>query len=670
MIEQNPGVFLFDDIRVEPGTFRVFKAGETIQLEPKTFRLLIFLIANQGRLVEKEELLDTVWDGAHVTENALTREIAKLRKTLGDDSKSPKYVQTVHTRGYRFIAELRELDEGNGRVTQVTPFSQAADAAVAEAGRESAVAQGRPESLRAESFPQPADINDSLSASLPRSKQGQTSWVSPATIAIAGVLMVGLVAGIVWWKRHRETALSQPPPSTTSVAVLPFKASGEGGEGDDAYLGVEIADSLTTRLGASKRLSVLPMTTVLHFVDGANPKPDLTTIGNLLKVDYVLYGEIDKSRQRVSTKLIRVRDGASLFADNSEEKLDNLFQLEDSLSAKVLVNLLVNLDHEETQRLRKRYTENPQAYEAFLKAHYFMNLATKEDTYKGIDYFRQAIELDPKYAMAYAGLSDCYMRLSRYGTTPMEFVPRSRAAAMKAVELDDTVAYSHSMLGRIAFQYDWDFARAESEYARARQLEPSLVHGWYASFLMTRNRMSEAEAEYRKFEDFLPFLPMNINLGEYLYFTRQYDQAVDFFTRKLEMNPDYPPSHEWLGLVYEQQGRTRQAIEEFQKAIQLSNGERGLGALGHIYAVSGKKDEARKAIKDLESLSKRIYVSSYQKAVIYAGLGEKDQSFGYLQKSFDERSMSGPLLRFDPRLNELRGDPRFHDLMRRAGMMN
>lgn len=226
------------------------------------------------------------------------------------------------------------------------------------------------------------------------------------------------------------------------------------------------------------------------------------------------------------------------------------------------------------------------------------------------------------------------------------------------------------MLGRIAFQYDWDFPRAESEYARALQLEPSLVHAWYSNYLLTLNRMAEAEVEYRKFEDFLPFSPANINLAQYFYLTRQYDQAVDLFARKLEINPDFPPTHEWLGMVYEQQGRTRQAIEEFQKANQLSSGARGLGALGHLYAMTGKKDEAQKAIQDLEALSKRTYVSSYQKAVIYAGLGEKDESFKYLQKSFDERSLLGPLLRLDPRLNELRDDPRFQDLMRRAGMMN
>jgi DNA-binding winged helix-turn-helix (wHTH) protein/tetratricopeptide (TPR) repeat protein len=638
MIQEGLGVFLFDDIRVESGTFRAFKAGEALQLEPKTLRLLIFLIENRRRLVEKAEILATIWSGTNVTENALTREIAKLRKTLGDDPKTPRYIQTVHTRGYRFIAEL-----------------------YAENGKGTAELAGLAETTPAAESESIADARSLL--------PGQSLFSIPyaRAIAIVGVLGLCLVAGILFWKQQRQSKQTPAVVVTTSLAVLPFKTSGAGAS--DEYLGVEIADALTSRLSNSKRLSVRPITSVLHYANtGSNSGQDPKTIGNLLKVDYVLYGEIDRARQNMKTNLIRVRDGASLLAENYDDKFGDIFQLEDSLCAKVLANLLVTLDHEETQRLRRRYTQDQQAYETFLKAHYFMNKATREDANKGIDFFRQAIDLDPKYAMAYAGLSDCYMRLGRFGLAPAEFVPQSRAAVMKSLELDDTVAYAHSMLGRLAFQYDWDFPRAEREYARARELEPSLVHAWYGGYLLALNRVAEAEVEYRKFEDFLPFMPASTGLGHYFYLTRQYDSAVDLLTRKVEMNPNYPASHEWLGLVFEQQGRDRQAIEEFQKAITLSGGDFGVGALGHLYAKSGRKDEARKAIQRLDERARVSYVSPYEKAVIYAGLDQQDESLKYLQKSFDERSLSASLLRFDPRLNELRADPRFQDLMRRVGM--
>ena len=386
-----------------------------------------------------------------------------------------------------------------------------------------------------------------------------------------------------------------------------------------------------------------------------------------MKVDYLLYGKIDRTRQQMSINLVRVRDGVALLDESYDEKFDDIFKLEDSLCAKVLNSLLVTLDHEETQGPQRRYTENQKAYETFLKAHFFMNKLTPADIDKSIEYFQQATDLDPKYAMAYAGLSDSYMRLGRSGKAPADFVPKSRAAVMKALELDETVAYAHSMLGRIAYQYDWDFPRAAREYARARELNPNLVHAWYGSYLLTMNRKAEAESEQQKFEAFLPFAVGN-GLSQHYYLTGQYDRAVDLINRKLEANPDYPPSHEWLGLAYEQQGRVPQAIEEFQKAIALSNGVDGLGSLGHSYAISGKRDEALKTLQKIDETGKRIYVSPYQKAVVYAGLGQIDEALSELDKAYNQRSLSPVMLGFDPRLNVLRSEPRFRDFMRRLGL--
>jgi DNA-binding winged helix-turn-helix (wHTH) protein/TolB-like protein len=639
MIDQNCSVFRFDDVRVEAATFKAFKAGAAIQLEPKTLKLLFFLIENRGRLIEKQEILDAVWNGTNVTENALAREIGKLRKSLGDDPKTPRYIQTVHTRGYRFIAEL---DEAKGEENPVSPEVE---------NRE---VEAQPEGFRG-----PATVLAAAPLALEGTSANRTR--SYRVIATVMTIAIGLVviSGIVVWKR-RSAIIPPPAAAANSVAVLPFKTSIPGEE----YLGFEIADALVTRLSNSTKLSVSPITAALHYGQtGQDPR----TIGSLIKVDYVLYGEIDRTRQHLSIHLIRVRDGVALLAESYDEKFDDIFKLEDSLCAKVLNSLLVTLDHEETQGLQRRYTENQQAYETFLKAHFFMNKLTPADIDKSIAYFRQAIELDPKYAMAYAGLSDSYMRLDRSGRAPAEFLPKSREAVMKALELDETVAYAHSMLGRIAFRYDWDFPRAGREYARARELNPKLVHAWYGSYLLTLNRVAEAEAEQQKFEAFLPFVGGSI-LSQHFYFTGQYDRALDLINRKLETRPDAAGLHEWLGLVYEQQGRTGEAIEEFQKAISLSQGIDGLGALGHVYAVSGKLGDAENTLRKLDELSKHMYVSPYQKAVIYAGLGKKDEALKFLEKAYGERSLSPVSLRFDPRLNELRGDPRFQDFIRRTGM--
>jgi tetratricopeptide (TPR) repeat protein len=223
------------------------------------------------------------------------------------------------------------------------------------------------------------------------------------------------------------------------------------------------------------------------------------------------------------------------------------------------------------------------------------------------------------------------------------------------------------MLGRIAFRYDWDFPRAEREYARARELNPKLVHAWYATYLLSMNRVAEAEVEAQKFEDFLPFIAGS-GIGQHFYYTGQYDRALDAINRKLETRPDGPGLHEYLGLVYEQQGRTGEAIEEFQKAINLSQGIDGMGSLGHAYAISGKLSEAENMLRRLDEFARHKYVTPFQKALIYAGLGKKDEALKSLEKAYSERSLSPVSLRWDPRLNELRGDPRFQDFLRRTGM--
>jgi tetratricopeptide (TPR) repeat protein len=238
---------------------------------------------------------------------------------------------------------------------------------------------------------------------------------------------------------------------------------------------------------------------------------------------------------------------------------------------------------------------------------------------------------------------------------------------MKALELDEKVPYAHSMLGRIAYQYDWDFPRAEREFARARELDPKLTHAWFGFLLLILNRANEAEAEQLTFEQFLPF-SQSPNLAQHFYFTGQYDRAVDNLNGKLAASPNNAPLHEWLGLAYEQQSRSQEAIEEFQKAISLSDGVDGLGSLGHLYARSGKKDEAQKILQKIDEVNKRLYVSPYQKAVIYAALEKPDQALAEIGKAYNQRSLLPTSLRFDPRLNELRRDPRFQDFLRRTGM--
>jgi DNA-binding winged helix-turn-helix (wHTH) protein/tetratricopeptide (TPR) repeat protein len=633
-------IFFFDDVEVKLRTGQIFKAGAVVQLEPKAFKLLVFLIQNRDRLVEKDEILEALWKDINVTENVLASAIAKLRRTLGDDSKTAKYIQTFHTRGYRFVANV---EVKNGSVTDGR-----AGAALAEAGEPDGAVSLRSTVEAVTDVPSPTPERP----------------LSARHLALAGVFCVLLLGAALYWKSFSGSKFSGSAGATiTSIAVLPFRSAGSSG--DDHILGIEIADALTTRL-SSTHLSVRPLSAVMHYSDLQN---DAAVIGRALNVDYILEGNIRRSPGLVTMRLIRVRDGASLETASFNEKFTNIFQAEESLSAQVLRALTVTLDHEEKQRFRRRFTQNAVAYEAFLNAHYFMNLGTKDGVNKGIVSFQRAIAIDPNYAMAYAGLGDCYLRLFRFGTAPVEFVPKSRAAETKAIEIDSTVAYAHSMLAYIAFQFDWDFQRAEREYKVAREMEPALVHQWYGFYLLALNRAPEADIEFKKFNDYYPFLSQGTAFyGQYFYLRRQNGPAVDLLSKSLSMQPDYPPAHESLGMVYEQEGRTSEAITEIQKGIDLSGGLYGLGSLGHIYARAGRRNDAQKILQSIAEHSSSAYISPYQMAIVYVGLNEKDKAMDELEKAYAERSLSAPFLRFDPRLNNLRAEPRFQDFARRLGL--
>jgi TolB-like protein/DNA-binding winged helix-turn-helix (wHTH) protein/tetratricopeptide (TPR) repeat protein len=631
----------FDDVRVEPRTGLVFKAGSPVELEPKGYRLLIFLIENRERLVEKAEILDVVWKGTTVTEYALTGAVAKLRKALRDDTKTPKYIQTVHTRGYRFIAavELKYASETNGE----------SNATVA--------AEAPPHVTAAENVAPP-----------PGNSLWRPLWPrSLALVGILGALMLGLLLGArLLWNGSGQTTPSAPSSAIRSLAVLPFQSLSSGG--GDEYLGAGIADALTAKLSNNAAFRIRPQNAGVQY---AGAQPDMLSFGRASKVDYVIGGESQSlgDRLRVTAQLIRVRDGGLVWSESFDEKMTSILYVQDSVCEKVEAALRHELGGQEHLRQARRYTDDPEAYLAFLKGHYFMNKATKVGLATGVKYFQQAIDRDPKYAMAYAGLADCYRRMEGFGVAPGEFVPKSRAAVLKALEIDDTVAYAHSMLGAIAYKYDWDFDKANREYKRARELDPTLVHQWYGSYLQVLDRIPEAGIEFKRFADFQPFLLAgNTTYGQYFFLTRQYDRALEQIRQTLEMDANYPPAREALGLIYEQQGRTDDALAEFQAAVTLSHGGRGLGSLGHIYAEQGRGGDVRKVLRLLAERSRHAYISPYETALVFAGLGQNDQALEYLKKAYAERSLSAPLLRFDPRLAKVRNEPRFQEFVRGIGL--
>ena len=620
--------FHFDDFRVEPRNYKIFRADHVLALEPKTFQILLFLLENHDRVVEKRELLDAIWKDVAVTENALTREIGKLRKALGDDPKAPKYVETVHTRGYRFIAGVRMVD-------------------------------GAPEAIsEKEGEDNPVNRSAPMILSIRLPKQA---------LVLLGALALVLGGAILLSQRAAWGTTSGVKRGPTTLAVLPFRSL--DGDANERYAGLGIADALITKLSNSAQLALSPISTILHYTDSAR---DSLAIGHAMNVDYVLEGKFQRQgdHMRVTVQLLCVAcDGASRWAASFDETSGDLFQVQDSISRRVAAALPLELTRDEQTKLAKRETTQPAAQVALAQGKILLDDDTSQSLESAVDAFQLAVSRDPSYAMAWTLLAEGFRRRELYGAAPQDFIPKTKEALAKARDLDDGVAYTHSMLGMVAFQFDWDFARAEREYQRALQLQPSWLQQWHARYLLATNRAPEAGAEYRRFMRMVPFSSWGTaNFAQFLFLTGQYPAAIEQIQRVLERQPDYALGHELLGLVYEQQGRVDNAAQEFQKASGLSNGHYGSAALGHLYATQGRRADAQQVLGDLKAQRKHRYVAPFELAVLYAGMGDDAKAVDELDRGYEERSLSAQSMRFDPRLNEVRKEPRYGVLAKRLGL--
>ncbi len=463
-------------------------------------------------------------------------------------------------------------------------------------------------------------------------------------------------------------AINEPKPK--AMAVLPFKPI--SAEGRDEYLELGIADALITKLSDINQIVVRPTSSVRRYTD---LEQDSLTAGRELKVESVLEGSIQKQgdRIRVTARLMRVEDGRSLWTGKFDEEFTDIFAVEDSMSEKVAAALALKLTGDERIRLTKRYTDNVEAYQLYLKGRYFWNKRSEEAVYKGIECFQQAIEIDPDYALAYAGLADAYTKLGDVGVTaiiPREAFARARAAALRALEIDSSLAEVYASLGHLDMHHLM-WADAEKDFKRAIDLNPNYAttHHWYAYYMAFHGRFDEALEEIESARKLDPLsLPIDAGVGELLYFARRYDEAIERFQKTLEMDPNFVPTRIHLGRAYEQNAMLREAEEQFVKARQIA-GEtiETLASLGHTYALSGNRGAAFEALARLNEMSQERYVSPYYIALIHAALNETDEAFRWLDKCYQERAEWMIYTNIDPRLDPLRTDLRFGDLLGRLG---
>lgn len=463
-----------------------------------------------------------------------------------------------------------------------------------------------------------------------------------------------------------ETSVNLGHTGVGSIAVLPFKPLAP--DGSDEYLGLGMADALITKLSNIVDIIVRPTSAVRKY---AGLEQDPVVAGRELRVESVLEGSVRRShdRFRVTVQLVSVRDGVSLWAEKFDENCADIFAVEDSISEQVAKALMLRLSGEQKRLLKKRYTESTEAYQLYLKGRYYWNKWSHGGFTKAIEYFQQAIEKDPRYALAYSGLADAYGLLGIQGfLSTKETMPKAEAATLKALEIDERLAEAHVPLACVRCWCDWDFAGAESEFKSSIELNPNYVtaHLPYALYLTAMGRFDEACAEIKKAQELDPFsLVLNATESYILYNARQYNRAIEQAINTLEMDANFYPAYERLGEAYEQIEMYEQAIAAFQQAITLSEGSLfSVAQLGHAYALSGRSEEARKVVEDLQVRLNREYLIAW----VYAGLGEKDQAFKWLEKAYEERDSSMVYLKVDPKLDSLRSDPRFADLLRRVGL--
>jgi Tfp pilus assembly protein PilF len=396
---------------------------------------------------------------------------------------------------------------------------------------------------------------------------------------------------------------------------------------------------------------------------------DVQTIGRELGVEAVLMGRVIQrgNELSISIELVDARDNSHIWGEQYNRKPSDILAVQEAISREVSEKLRVQLTGEEQKRLSKAATENPEAYQLYLKGRYYWNKRTDEGIKKAIEYFNQAIEKDPSYALAYSGLADSNMYLMHL--SPREAYLRAKEAATKALEIDDNLAEAHTSLAMVKM-YEWDLAAPEREFKRALDLNPNEAetHHQYSHYLTLVGRTHESLVESLRALELDPLsLPLNAHLAWHYLYARQYDQAIEQCRKTIEMDANYPPAHGFLARAYEQKGMQQEAIAEFQKTITLlGDSVQTRAELGHAYAVAGKKEEALKIMDELKASSKETYVSPYDVAVIYVGLDQKDQAFDWLQKAYQESF--GIRYLNDPRLDPLRSDPRFRDLVRRVGL--
>jgi TolB-like protein/Flp pilus assembly protein TadD len=480
------------------------------------------------------------------------------------------------------------------------------------------------------------------------------------------VLATALVALYFW--RAGNTAGEPTATGPKSIAVLPFKPLVADSRNESLEIGM--ADTLITKLGGINQLIVRPISAVRKYTA---LDQDSVAAGRELGVDYVLEGNLQMvgEKTRATVRLLSVKDGFAIWTDKCDQQCATIFELQDAVAQQIAGALALRITGDQKKQLAKHYTENTEAYQLYLKGRYFWNKRTVDGLQEAVRYFGRAIEIDSNYALAYAGLADCYALLGNDGAiSPDEGFVKAKAAATRALEIDDRLAEAHTSLAFAIAGYHQNESDAEPEFKRGLELNPNYAtgHHWYALYLYQVGRRDEALSEMKRAKDLDPLsLVINAELGLAFVWVGQYENAIAQLQKTLEMDESFIRTHQILGKVYLHQKRYDEAIGECEKARQLNNDNQSLVQLGYAYAVSGRKSEAQSTLTRLIELWKQGRALPSDVAMVYTGLGDRDRAFEWLEKSYAKHENLS-FLKIDPSFETLRSDPRYVSLLRRAGL--
>ncbi len=570
MFWQTP-CYEFGPFRLEARERRLLRNGEIIPLTPKVFDVLLALVQHHGHILTKREMMRLVWPNTAVEEGNISRNISTLRSALGERPNEHQYIETAPWRGYRFVANVKEV------------FAE----------------------------------------------------------------VVGTTA--------------------SSLAVLPFINATQDSELE--YVSDGITESLINKLSQFAQLKVMLRNSVYRY---KGREVQASVVGHELNVHVVMTGRLAKygDRLSISVELVDARDDSHVWGSQYIRNPSDILTMPERIAQEITEKLRVRLTGDQQQRLARHQTQSAEAYQLYLKGRYFFNKLTPEAVQKGIDYFKQAIEIDPAYSLAHVGLGDCCNYLAK----PDE----ARAAMTKALEVDETLGEAHASLGFFKFVYDWDFPGAEREFSLSLKLNPNYAeaHHWSSIYFANMGRHDEADIEAKRAVELDPLsLLMSMTPGLTSYLAREYARATEHLLKVIELEPAFPAAHSVLGNTYLQQGLYDESIAEYWK-VQFICGDVSSvrlsvdALLGHAYAKAGERDRALKILDELIDVSEKNdqLISLHSIAEIQVALGRMDEAFEWLNKAFDQHDMQMVSLRVNPTLDPIRNDPRFVDLLKRVGL--